>query len=129
MDWRYEKPLENGNGVRYAPVNDTDGSVTGKIVMNLKAWFDENPEERIRLGWIKHISYSPEEIKQRWPYNPQTQTLIECPRQIDEYTIEDGYTVIDKSEEMLRLEEMISVLQPGVAFGVMIPNANGGVWI
>ena len=46
--WSYEK-LENGK-MKHCPVNDYDGSVTGHIVFGVAAWFDENPEERKRLG-------------------------------------------------------------------------------
>lgn len=116
MTWTYEKLDENYN-VRHCPANDTDGSVTGKIVMNVKAWFDENPEERIRRGWIKHIQHSAEEIRERWPHNQQTQYLIPSVKQIDEYTVEDDYHVMDKSEEQMLLEEMLEYMDLYVPMG------------
>ena len=104
-NYTYEKFDENGK-VTYCPGNDYDGSITGHIVMNIKAWFDENPEERKRLGWIKHIHHSSRDIE----YNPDTQRIVWSAKKIDEYTIEDEYHVVDKSEEMLRLEELLSAL-------------------
>lgn len=108
MRWSYEK-LDENMKIQYLPMNDTDGKITGKIVMNLKAYMDENPEERIRLGWIKHIQYTEEEIKEKVQYNPQTQYLLESQKYIDEYTVEDVYNVIDKTEEMMLFEEMLSL--------------------
>lgn len=114
MDWTYEK-LDEDYKVRSVGsyTNDTDGKITGHIVMNVKAWFDENPAEARRLGWTKHITHTSEEIKEICPHNPQTQYLVTCARQIDEYTIEDTYYALDKSPEMLRLEELMQ----GIEFG------------
>ena len=83
-------------------MNDSKGEITGKFVINLPAYFDEHPEERKRLGWIKHIQHTPKEID----YNRQTQYLQWSYKQIDEFTIEDVCEVIDKTEEMLLLEEI-----------------------
>lgn len=95
--------------------NDTDGSITGHIVMNVKAWFDENPDERKRLGWIKHITYDgPEDSGVE--YNPQTQYYKITQRQIDEYTVEDVYNVRDKAEEQLLFEEMLATAQNSGAY-------------
>lgn len=98
--WDYEK-LGEDYKIKIAPTNDFDGSVTGHIVFGVKQWFDENPEERKRLGWIKHIRKDQKEVE----YNHQSQYLVRQERQIDEWTIEDVYHVMDKSEEMMRLEE------------------------
>ena len=98
--WTYEK-LEDGK-IKYAPMNDFDGKVTGHIVFGVAAWFDENPEERKRLGWVKHIKHDTKDIE----YNRRTQYLVNATRQIDEYTIEDDWHIMDKSEEMMRLEEL-----------------------
>ena len=98
--WDYEK-LGEDYKIKIAPMNDFDGSVTGHIVFGVKQWFDENPEERKRLGWIKHLQKDRKEVE----YNHQTQYLVRQTRQIDEWTIEDVYHVMDKSEEMMRLEE------------------------
>lgn len=93
-------------------INDTDRSITGQIIMNVKAWFDENPEEWKRLGWIKHYTYDkPEDSGVE--YDPQTQYYTIIPRKIDEYTVEDVYYVKDKSEEQLLFEEMLEVAQGG----------------
>ena len=99
--WDYEK-LDENYKIKHAPSNDYDGSVTGRIVFNVAAWFDENPAERIRLGWIKHIHPDTKSVE----YNRQSQYLVKSIRQIDEYTVEDVYHVMDKSEEMMRLEEL-----------------------
>lgn len=100
-NWGYEKLDENGK-VKYAPMNDYDGKITGHIVFGVAAWFDENPEERKRLGWVKHIHHKTKDIE----YNKRTQYLVHSIKRIDEYTIEDEYHIMDKSEEMMRLEEL-----------------------
>lgn len=99
--WRYEKLDEHGR-VKNAPINDPDGKITGKHIFGLKAWFDENPDERKRLGWVKHITHSTKGIE----YDPATQYLAQYVKTIDEYTVEDEYRVMPKSEEMMRLEEI-----------------------
>lgn len=102
LKWRYEKLDEHGN-VKMLPANDSKGEITGKFIIGLPEYFDEHPEERIRLGWIKHIEHSVNEIK----YNKQTQYLRRNMIQIDENTVEDSWEVFDKTEEMLLLEEML----------------------
>lgn len=81
---------------------DGDKSITGKYIINVKAYFDENPSERIRLGWTKHIHPDCELI-----YNKQTHYLVVLQKQVDDYTIIDEYHALQKSEEMLELEEML----------------------
>ena len=73
----YERLDENYKVIR-CPTHDYDGKYTGKIIINLPAYFDENPEERIRLGWMKHITYTSEEIREMYSWDPQSQYL---PRQ------------------------------------------------
>lgn len=97
----YVKLDEKGE-IKRCPMNDSKGEITGKFVINLPAYFDEHPEERKRLGWIKRIQHTPKEID----YNRQTQYLQWSYKQIDEFTIEDVCEVIDKTEEMLLLEEI-----------------------
>lgn len=117
MTWEYEKLDENYEVKTVSNwTNDLDGSITGRIVLNVKAWFDENPEEARRLGWTKHIKHTAEEIRELCPYNEQTQYLVTSVRQIDEWTVEDTYHAMDKSEEMLRLEELFSTLSFGAGF-------------
>ena len=99
--WDYEK-LDENNKIKFCPMNDYDGKITGHIVFGVKAWFDENPEERKRLGWVKHIHHDTKDIE----YNRGTQYLKRSTKQIDEYTVEDEWYVMDKSEEMMRLEEL-----------------------
>ena len=99
--WNYEK-LDENNKIKFCPMNDYDGKITGHIVFGVKAWFDENPEERKRLGWVKHIYHDMKEIE----YNKRTQYLQKYIKQIDEYTVEDVWHVMDKSEEMMRLNEL-----------------------
>lgn len=103
-NWTYEK-LDENYEVKSCPMNDTDGKITGQIIIGLPQWFDENPEERKRLGWIKHIHHEEKDVD----YNKQTQYVVCATREIDEYTIEDVYHVLDKSEEMFLFEEMLEV--------------------
>lgn len=117
MDWSYEKLTEQYE-LKTCPTNDYDGSVTGHIVYNVPAWFDENPEERKRLGWIKHIRHSKEEIREIvGGWNPQTQNLVTTLKQIDAWTVEDTYHVLDKSEDQLLFEEMLAVSDPAIYTG------------
>ena len=96
-EWYYEKLDENGK-IQRAPQNDADAKITGRNIFGLPAWFDENPEERKRLGWIKHITHKTTEIE----FNKQTQYLLRS----DPYTVEDEYHVRNKTAEMMRAEEM-----------------------
>ena len=112
MYWGYVKLDEHGKR-KSPPMNDFDGKATGKIVFGVKNWLDENPEERKRLGWIKCIHHTKKEIREIvGDWNPQTQNLIVSQKQIDEYTVEDVYHVMDKSEEQLLFEEMQSISDP-----------------
>ena len=101
LKWRYEKLDEKGR-VRSAPLNDPDGKITGHHVFGLRAWFDENPEERKRLGWIKHITHSTKDIE----YDKTCQYLVNSPKTVDAYTVEDDWKVLDMSEEQMRLAEI-----------------------
>ena len=105
VTWEYMKLDEKGE-IKYLPGADMDGSITGHVVFGLKAWMDENPEERKRLGWIKHIQNNADDIE----YNKQTQYLVHGLRMIDEYTAENTYHVMDKTEEMMLLEDMLESL-------------------
>lgn len=100
--WRYEKLDEETGKIKHNPLNDMDGKITGRIVYGLKAWFDENPEERIRLGWIKHLYTEIKDLE----YNRQTQYFMTSTQQIDAYTVEDVYHILDKTEDMLLREEL-----------------------
>lgn len=112
MTHYFEKLNEDMKLMR-VPRNDFDGSITGKIVMNVPAYFDENPDEQRRLGWIKHIEHYDKDDPAKPEYDPQTQYLIRSVKQIDEYTVEDVYHVMDKSEEQMLLEEMLEVSEYG----------------
>ena len=105
ITYRYEKWDPEKLEMKYCPTDDKDGSVTGKFILNVPKYFDENPEERIRLGWIKHITHDNSDVE----YNKQTQYLIKSQRQVDEYTIEDVYHVLDKTEEQMLFEDMLHV--------------------
>lgn len=100
--WSYEKLDEQGN-VKWLPTNDDKGEITGKYIIGLKEYFDENPEEARRLGWIKHIQHNADSVE----YNKQTQYIEKFYERIDEFTIEDKYNVFDKTEEMMLLEELL----------------------
>lgn len=115
MRWSYYK-LDENYKVITCPTNDIDGKITGHIVLGLKAWFDENPEERKRLGWIKVIYHDRSEVE----YNRQTQYCVPALRPIDEYTVEEVFNVMDKSEEQMLLEELLSSveLDEGIVFKV-----------
>lgn len=108
MRTQYER-IEDDGSVKSCPMNDYDGSITGHIVYNVPAYFNENPDEAKRLGWIRHNTFEAKEIKERWPHNVQTQFLVKSIRVIDEWTVEDVYHVMDKSEEMLEREELANV--------------------
>lgn len=107
MNWRYEKLDEDGKLISLSNfTNDTEGKYTGRIVINAKAWFDENPDEWKARGWTKHLMLDDKEIKERYPHNKYTQYLLSSIRQVDEYTVEDVYYVMDKSEEQMLQEEL-----------------------
>lgn len=103
VEWRYEKYDEDFNRT-LCPNHDDNGSITGKVIINLRTWFDENPEERIRLGWIKHYYYSYDEVKKM--YDQQTQFVEISTKMIDEFTLQDEIIVFDKTEDMLAHEEL-----------------------
>lgn len=117
--WYYEKLNEEGN-IKRCPMNDSKGEITGKFILNLPAYFDENPEERIRLGWIKHIEHYPKEVE----YDHQAQYLQKTVKQIDDFTVEDEYVVFDKTEEMLLLEEMLDCVNWGGS-GIVFAGVEG----
>lgn len=103
--YTYEKLVDGKRETVSEYTIDHDKSITGKFVVNVKAYFDENPEERIRLGWTKHIHPDSSLI-----YDKQTHYLVTLPKQIDDYTIEDQYYALPKSEDMLELQEMLESL-------------------
>lgn len=98
----YEKLVDGKRKTVSEYTIDSDRSITGKYIVNVKAYFDENPEERIRLGWTKHIHPDRDLF-----YDKQTHYLVVLPKQVDEFTIVDEYHALPKSEEMLELEEML----------------------
>lgn len=101
--------LEDGK-IKYLPSQDPNGEIlVGRHMLNLKEWMDENPEERKRLGWIKHIHQDIKEIE----YDKQTQYLQRYAEWIDLYTIEDKYIILDKAEEMMLLEELLETADYG----------------
>ena len=104
-NWHYEKIDEEGK-LKTAPPNDYDGKITGKIVFGVAFWFDENPDERIARGWVKHITHNPKDLN--LDYDPVTQYLVMSVDIVDEYTVEDHYHVMDKSEEQMRLSELLN---------------------
>ena len=106
MRHSYMRLKEDGT-IEHCPTYDYDGKITGKIVVNVQAYFDDNPDERKRLGWIKHIEHTKDEIaEQVGEWDKQRQYLVRSLKTIDEWTVEDVYHVMDKSEEMMLLEEI-----------------------
>lgn len=116
MHHDYMRLKEDGT-IEHCPTYDYDGSVTGKIVVNVKAYFDENPDERIRLGWVKHNMLNRDEIaEQVGEWDRQRQRLVRSLKTIDEWTVQDEYHVMDKSEEMMLMEE---IAQASDSMGLM----------
>ena len=128
MFWRYEKIDEDGK-MQYCPANDPDGSITGQPRINTKAWFDENPEERKRRGWIKHLYYNDhEEFMKDYPdYDPALYYTTCNAEQVDEWTVKDTYYLIPKTDEMCVLEEMLEVMNLYVPSGLVQRDGHGGV--
>ena len=95
---------------------------------DMKEWFDENPEERKRLGWIKHWEYeNMKEIKEDLPdYDPVRHYLLKSEVTVDQYTTKDKYVIIEKTEEMLELEEKLEIMNLYVPTGTMIVDSQGG---
>lgn len=110
----YEKYDIASDTRQYCPMNDENGEITGKCIIGLKEWFDENPEERKRLGWTKHITHKTNEMI---GYDPQTMYALKSIRRIDEYTVEDVFHLVEKSEEMMLFEEMYETLMNGSVIG------------
>ena len=129
MVYRYQK-LDENNNIQYCPINDYDGSITGigHCIIGLKAWFDENPEERKRLGWIQHWEYeNMKEVKKDLPdYDPVRHYLMKSEVTVDQYTTKDKYVIIEKTEEMLELEEKLEIMNLYVPTGTMIVDSQGG---
>lgn len=123
MGYYYEKYDPESGKMKMAPGNDYDGSITGRCVFNLKAWFDENPDTRKRLGYVKHITHGVNEID----YDKATQYLEPCTVAIDEYTVEDVYYVSDKSEEMLAMEEIMARLGSSPGSSIVFMPADEGL--
>ena len=116
MSYIYEK-LEEDGSITSLPQDDKDGAITGKCVLNVRAYFDENPEERKRLGWIKHIQHTSDELL---GFDPVTQFVVRGVKTVDEYTIEDTLHALPKSEDQLAFEEMLSVATFGSANGSFV---------
>ena len=100
MDHYYNK-LGDDYNIKRCPNNDIDGKITGKIILNLPGYFDENPEERIALGWTRVNTYDKKDVE----YNIHSQMLITGTRKIDDYTVEEYPIIIDKSPAMMAAEE------------------------
>lgn len=124
-NWYYEKYNPEAGEVKRCPVNDLDGSVTGKIVIDVKTWFDEHPDERIARGWIKHMHGDIGSVE----YDRQTQYLVKSVRVIDEYTVEDVYMVMDKTEDMLLMEELAEGVNGMMMFEATGFTVGGGVFM
>lgn len=102
MYWIYEK-LDENHEPKFLPQNDWNGEITGKIIIDLKSYFDENPELRKSLGWVKHIKLEKDDYEN---FDSQTQNIIISSKKIDDYTIQDEYYIINKTEEQMLYEEL-----------------------
>lgn len=125
MNWCYEKLNDDGKTITVGTWTiDSKREYTGQYVVNVKAWFDEHDGYWQEHGWTKHIVWEDKEIKKKWPHNAQTQILIKEVKRVDAHTVEDDYHIVDKSEEMMRLQEMLDVVAWGdgnvISFGVDI---------
>lgn len=109
MDFYYEKRNPLTLALERAPMDDKDGSITGYPRIGLARWFNENPEKRKELGYIKHLVPDINDIE----YNHQTQFIMTDVAQVDEWTVTDVYHVRNKSEEMLWFEEMYQTMFGG----------------
>lgn len=114
-DYYYFKPDPIKGNAQRAPNNDLDGSITGKIVIGVEHYFDENPEERKRLGWIKMITHGVMDLEE---FDSATQLAFKTVKTIDAYTCEEEIHVADKSEEQLLFEEMYDAMNElgGITF-------------
>ena len=94
-------------------------------------WFDENPEERKRLGWVKHYYYekTSDIIAELPDYDPALYYVTQGKEIIDEYTVKDKYYLIPKTEEMMAMEEMLEAMNLYVPTGTMIVDSQGGALI
>ena len=113
MKHRYERLDENGK-IKWAPQRDESGKYTeGLIVMNFPAWLDEDEERRKRLGWVKHMFYEKHDdivASLTEEYNPATDYIVRSVQPVDKYTVKDVYHVIHKTEKMMELEEILSIV-------------------
>lgn len=132
MEYKYEK-LDENYRKQFCPLNDYDGSITGtgKCIIGLKAWFDENEAERKRLGWIKHLYYeNVKDMQKDYPeYNPTLHYAVQFTEVVDEFTVKDSYRIIVKSEDMMEMEEMLESMNIFVPTGTMIVDSMGGAII
>lgn len=110
MTYYYERMNPLTFAIERCPIDDKDCKITGKFILNVPKWFDENPEERKRRGWIKHNTFDDKEIKEKWPHT-MSQYLIHSVKEVDEWTVEDDYHIMDKSEEQMLFEEMLETAQ------------------
>lgn len=122
--WEYEKLDENYNKM-FCPMNDIDGKITGHSIIGLRQWFDENPEERKRLGWVKHIHHAAKD--QLGDYDTTTHFPVCTTKQVDEFTIEDEWHLLPISEDMMVFTELANVMGLTISYGLLATDGNGGV--
>lgn len=127
--WTYEKLDENYKRM-FCPMNDPDGKITGHVgIIGVKQWFDENPEERKRHGWIKHIEKTPQEQygEEYDEYRNKPYYFVCSLKVIDEYTVEDEWHALPLTEEMMLMAEMNDTIGLTVSMGLLAQDGNGGV--
>lgn len=98
---RYVKLTEDGE-MEYLPKNDNNGEITGKIIVDLKSYFDENPELWKQLGWFKIIEPEYEKLD----FDKQTERYDIATKRIDEFTFERYPVFRKKTEYELMCEEV-----------------------
>lgn len=102
IEYEYKRFDEDGD-LEYAPSCDYDGKITGKIIYNLHQYFEENPEEYIRLGYTKYI------LNENYPIDYKGNQLVLTEyKNIDEHTIKAIYHVIDAPEERILIDQLLN---------------------
>lgn len=102
------KRIVNGK-LEIAPTNDLDGKLSGKPVIGFQAWLEENPEEAKRIGFVKVVDHEED-------YDHNRFYTIERHEEHDDGSIHIFYDLHEKTEEMILLNELYSIVANGAGF-------------